>query len=70
MLVCLLIIILTTGLIIECLDHLDNILMRREYVECLDLLQFLYFFYIIELFFHALDGNVFARLEGQGSKDY
>lgn len=53
----------TAGLIVERFDHLDDVLMRRQDVESLNLFQFLHLLQTVELLLHALDRHVFARLQ-------
>lgn len=60
----------TAGLVVERLDHLDDVLVGREDVERLDLLQFLHLLQRVELLLHALDCHVFARLERERREDH
>ena len=48
----------TTGLIIQSLNQLDNVIVVGENVQCLDLLQFLHLLQILKLILHALNGHV------------
>ena len=59
----------TAGLIVERFDHLDDVLMRGEDIECLYLLQFLHLLQTIEFLLHALDGHRLAGLEGLCGED-
>jgi len=60
----------TAGLVVESLNHFYYIFVWGEDVKGLDFLQFFYFLKRIELFLHALDGDVLARLEGESSEHY
>ena len=53
----------TAGLIIERLDHLDDVLVRGEDVERLDLLQLLHLLQTVKLLLHALDRHRLPRLQ-------
>lgn len=68
--VCLCKVVRTTGLIVERLYHLDDVLMRREDVQRLDLLKFLNLLQTIELLLHALNGHGLASLEGLRGEDH
>lgn len=60
----------TAGLVVESLNHFYYIFVWGEDVKGLDFLQFFYFLKRIELFLHALDGDVLARLEGESCEHY
>jgi hypothetical protein len=60
----------TTGLIVESLNHFYYIFVRRKDVQRLNFLQLFYFLERIELFFHALDGDILASLEGESSEHH
>lgn len=60
----------TTRLVVEGFDHLYYILVRRQDVQGLYFFQLFNFLERVELFFHALDSHVLARLEGEGREDH
>ena len=61
--------IVTCGLIIEDLYELDDVLVGREKLECLDFLEFLYFFNSFIFFLHALDGHQLVVFDGLRHED-
>lgn len=54
----------TAGFVIECFYHFYYVFVGRKDVEGLNLLQFFHFLQSVELFLHALNGHILARLQG------
>ena len=50
----------TRGLIVQNLDELNNVRMRVQSLESLDLSQVIHLVYVIEVRFHALDCNILS----------
>lgn len=59
----------TSGLIVEHLDQLDDVIVGGEEFECLNFFEFFDFLNGLEFLFHALDSYVLAGLEGVGHED-